>query len=73
MMCFICLQALCLCPIRLIVVADKDKVDNEYPIPLINRLEKHYLSALSLLSEEQCAVVEKLKKWAARFKSTTNQ
>lgn len=52
---------------RLIVIADKRKVDAEFPIPLINRLEKHYMSSTSLLNDSQKRVANRLKEWADKF------
>ena len=52
---------------RLVVIADKNKVHSEFPIPLINRLEKHYVSATSLLSREQKDLKAQLEEWTHRF------
>ena len=49
------------------VIADKDKVHTQFPIPLINRLEKHYISATSLLDENQREVKQELENWAEKF------
>lgn len=49
------------------MIADKSKVYSQFPIPLINRLEKHYVSATSLLSEEQRLVKHRLEDWAKKF------
>ena len=50
------------CPVdpkfRLIVVADKTTVYNQFPPPLINRLEKHILTMSTILSADP--VVEKI-------------
>ncbi|XP_065678766.1 E3 ubiquitin-protein ligase rnf213-alpha isoform X3 [Hydra vulgaris] len=54
---------------RLIVIADKENVYNTFPIPLINRLEKHFLSMLNGMEHSQIKLVEKLKKWAYDFSS----
>lgn len=52
---------------RLVVIADKHKVHTQFPIPLINRLEKHYISATSLLEPEQREVKNRLEEWALKF------
>ncbi|KAF6041607.1 hypothetical protein EB796_000120 [Bugula neritina] len=52
---------------RLVVIADKNKVHSQFPIPLINRLEKHYVSATSLLTDEQKRVKRELENWAQKF------
>ncbi|ESO09860.1 hypothetical protein HELRODRAFT_190307 [Helobdella robusta] len=56
---------------RLIVVAEKQVVYNKFPIPLINRLEKHYLATSSLLTSSQASVASKLKSWAFDFATQT--
>ncbi|XP_053396339.1 E3 ubiquitin-protein ligase rnf213-alpha-like isoform X2 [Mercenaria mercenaria] len=64
------------CPVhknfRLIVVAEKQTVYKKFPIPLINRLEKHFLSINTMLSPEQQKVVKTLEDWAHRFVSQRN-
>jgi len=50
-----------------VVIADKNKVHSQFPIPLINRLEKHYVSATSLLTDEQKQVKRELENWAQKF------
>ena len=57
----------CLIYFRLVVIAEKNKVHSEFPIPLINRLEKHYVSATSLLSDTQKKLKEDLEKWTKLF------
>ena len=52
---------------RLIVVAEKDDVYNRFPIPLINRLEKHLLVMSTGLTERQALLVEQLKEWVKLF------
>ncbi|XP_065676513.1 E3 ubiquitin-protein ligase rnf213-alpha-like isoform X2 [Hydra vulgaris] len=54
---------------RLIVIADKENVYNTFPIPLINRLEKHFLTVLNGMEKSQIELAEKLKKWASDFSS----
>src|SRR6218665_2558087 len=53
--------------IRLIVVAEKTVVYEKFPIPLINRLEKHILSMETMLTEEQMKLVKALQLWAEEF------
>uniref|UniRef100_A0A8C3WRW7 E3 ubiquitin-protein ligase RNF213 n=1 Tax=Catagonus wagneri TaxID=51154 RepID=A0A8C3WRW7_9CETA len=52
---------------RLIVIEEKDVVYRHFPIPLINRLEKHYLDINTVLEEWQKALVEELKVWVEKF------
>ncbi|XP_067937583.1 E3 ubiquitin-protein ligase rnf213-alpha-like [Watersipora subatra] len=58
---------------RLVVIADKTKVLSQFPIPLINRLEKHYVSATSLLTAEQKDVKDKLEDWCKEFVAPRRQ
>lgn len=52
---------------RLIVVAEKQIVYDKFPIPLINRLEKHFLSLKTMLTPCQLDLTEKLQEWAQNF------
>ncbi|KAK3585578.1 hypothetical protein CHS0354_036765 [Potamilus streckersoni] len=52
---------------RLIVVAEKDVVYKKFPIPLINRLEKHFLTVNTILTRDQLDLAEELEKWAKDF------
>ncbi|XP_022806308.1 E3 ubiquitin-protein ligase rnf213-alpha-like [Stylophora pistillata] len=52
---------------KLIVIAEKDEVYNNFPIPLINRLEKHFLVTLTSLTPEQKDLVQKMRTWAGEF------
>ncbi|KAL3881507.1 hypothetical protein ACJMK2_027939 [Sinanodonta woodiana] len=52
---------------RLIVVAEKDVVYKKFPIPLINRLEKHFLTVNTILTREQSQLAEELEKWVKDF------
>ncbi|XP_077980129.1 E3 ubiquitin-protein ligase rnf213-alpha-like [Glandiceps talaboti] len=56
---------------RLIVVADKQHVYEKFPIPLINRLEKHFLAMTTLLTPEQSGIVDRLQKWVTDFSEIT--
>ena len=52
---------------RLIVVAETQIVHNNFPIPLINRLEKHFLSLKTMLAPAQLKLADELQKWAQCF------
>lgn len=58
---------------RLIVIEERDVVYKQFPIPLINRLEKHYLDIHTVLKTEQKRMVEELEKWVALFVSLKGQ
>ncbi|ROL47362.1 E3 ubiquitin-protein ligase rnf213-alpha [Anabarilius grahami] len=55
---------------RLIVIEEKDIVYKQFPIPLINRLEKHCLDINTVLKSEQKVLVEELEQWIERFIDT---
>ena len=52
---------------RLIVVAEKQIVYSDFPIPLINRLEKHFLSLNTMLTQAQLELADKLQNWVQLF------
>ncbi|XP_052765375.1 E3 ubiquitin-protein ligase rnf213-alpha-like isoform X1 [Mya arenaria] len=52
---------------RLIVVAEKLTVYKKFPIPLINRLEKHFLTSDGMLDKQQTRVAKGLENWAKRY------
>ena len=52
---------------RLIVVAERDVVMKKFPIPLINRLEKHTLTMQTMLSPQQQHLAQELEMWAKEF------
>ncbi|XP_022806306.1 E3 ubiquitin-protein ligase RNF213-like [Stylophora pistillata] len=54
---------------RLIIIAEKDGVYNKFPIPLINRLEKHFLVMSSGLTELQKELSWELESWVQDFAS----
>ncbi|XP_025892633.1 E3 ubiquitin-protein ligase RNF213 [Nothoprocta perdicaria] len=58
---------------RLIVIEDKDVVYKHFPIPLINRLEKHYLDINTVLNKEQRETVEELEKWVHNFTAVNTE
>jgi len=53
--------------VRLIVVAEKKVVYEKFPIPLINRLEKHFLAMETMLTEDQRKLADELQQWAEQF------
>ena len=63
------------CPVdpkfRLIVVADKNTVYDQFPPPLINRLEKHILTISTILSADPVVkeIVRKLSVWIKNYVS----
>lgn len=58
---------------RLIVIEEKEVVYKQFPIPLINRLEKHYLDIHTVLKTEQKRLVDELRKWVTVFVSLNSQ
>ena len=52
---------------RLILVAEREVVYKEFPIPLINRMEKHFIAMESVLSPKQETVVQRVNSWAKLF------
>ncbi|XP_073901038.1 E3 ubiquitin-protein ligase RNF213 isoform X4 [Castor canadensis] len=52
---------------RLIVIEEKDVVYTQFPVPLINRLEKHYLDIQTVLEDWQRSIVRELARWAQEF------
>ncbi|KAJ3607854.1 hypothetical protein NHX12_024905, partial [Muraenolepis orangiensis] len=49
---------------RLVVVEDQKKVYEHFPVPLINRLEKHRVGRSTDLTPWQRRVLEKLEEWS---------
>ena len=49
---------------KLIVIADTETVYRTFPTPLINRLEKHFLTMSTVLSDEGRVISGLLRKWA---------
>ncbi|XP_034566958.1 E3 ubiquitin-protein ligase rnf213-alpha [Notolabrus celidotus] len=58
---------------RLIVIEEREVVYKQFPIPLINRLEKHYLDIQTVLKSEQKRLVKELEKWVQLFVSVGSQ
>ncbi|XP_065845272.1 E3 ubiquitin-protein ligase rnf213-alpha-like isoform X2 [Oscarella lobularis] len=52
---------------RLILIADRDVVYKDYPIPLINRMEKHFLAMSSILTGQQQRMVDNICLWVKQF------
>jgi len=48
-------------------MADKTNVYKTFPIPLINRLEKHFLVTSTAMDEEQLKVKNELDEWAKEY------
>ncbi|XP_063784592.1 E3 ubiquitin-protein ligase RNF213 isoform X2 [Pseudophryne corroboree] len=55
---------------RLIVIEEKEVVYKDFPIPLINRLEKHYLDINTFLKKEHKVIVQELETWIEDFTQT---
>lgn len=58
---------------RLIVIEEREVVYEQFPVPLINRLEKHYLDIHTVLNTEQKRMVQQLEEWVALFVSLNTQ
>lgn len=58
---------------RLVVVAEKRVVYKEFPIPLINRMEKHFLTVEGMLTDVQLRLSQKLEQWAKEFSSVADR
>ncbi|XP_040919421.1 E3 ubiquitin-protein ligase rnf213-alpha isoform X2 [Toxotes jaculatrix] len=58
---------------RLIVIEEREVVYKQFPIPLINRLEKHYLDIHNVLKAEQKRMVDELENWVRLFVSLSSQ
>ena len=52
---------------RLILIAEKLKVYQQFPIPLINRMEKHFVYTENVLTTEQQQIASKLSVWTEKF------
>lgn len=58
---------------RLVVVAEKKVVYKEFPIPLINRMEKHFLNMEGMLTDYQLRLSNKLELWAKEFSGASDR
>ncbi|XP_043925567.1 E3 ubiquitin-protein ligase RNF213 [Protopterus annectens] len=57
---------------RLIVIEEKEVVYKQFPIPLINRLEKHYLDINTVLNKQDKDLVQQLEAWVKQFCSVNS-
>ncbi|XP_035771851.1 E3 ubiquitin-protein ligase rnf213-alpha-like [Neolamprologus brichardi] len=57
---------------KLIIIEEKEAVYEQFPIPLINRLEKHYLDINTVLTEEQKVIARQLEAWVNDFVSLSS-
>ncbi|XP_037610034.1 E3 ubiquitin-protein ligase rnf213-beta isoform X1 [Sebastes umbrosus] len=58
---------------RLVVVEDQKKVYEHFPMPLINRLEKHRVDRSTDLEPWQHRVLHKLKEWVKEFSGEASE
>ncbi|XP_038013112.1 E3 ubiquitin-protein ligase RNF213 isoform X2 [Motacilla alba alba] len=58
---------------RLIVIEEKEVVYKHFPIPLINRLEKHYLDISTVLDKGQREAVRELERWVQDFTAVNTE
>ena len=49
------------------MIAEKDKVYEEFPTPLINRLEKHFVVTSTVLDDAQKELLTELETWARGY------
>lgn len=52
---------------RLILIAEKSKVYEEFPTPLINRLEKHFLVTSTILTAKQEILLKMIEDWVEDY------
>ena len=52
------------------MIAEKDKVYDDFPTPLINRLEKHFVLTSSALEDWQTEVLRECELWISHFCET---
>lgn len=52
---------------RLVLIGEKKKVFEDFPTPLVNRLEKHFINNETLLEDWQIIVVSDIEKWLNNF------
>ena len=55
------------CTHRLILIGEKETVYKKFSTPLINRLEKHFVLASSVLEDWQRALLESFEQWIRKF------
>ena len=51
----------------MILIAEKEKVYKEFPTPLINRLEKHFVVTSTVLTDVQKKLLTQLEAWARGY------
>ena len=56
--------------IRLILIAEKNTVYDNFPTPLINCLEKHFVLTSSVLEDWQQEVLQTFHQWILKFSNT---
>ena len=54
---------------NLIIIAEKSAVydSKRFPVPLINRLEKHFLNSSIMLNADQLTLVADIEKWVCKY------
>ena len=52
---------------RLILIAEKMKVYQQFPIPLINRMEKHFVFTENVLTRAQIQISTEISDWISKF------
>jgi len=55
----------------MILIAEKETVYKDFPTPLINRLEKHFVVTSTILTVTQKEIVSRLMEWAEDFTTIT--
>ena len=55
----------------MILIAEKETVYSDFPTPLINRLEKHFVVTSTILTQTQTKLMKELTQWAIKFTSIT--
>ena len=55
----------------MILIAEKETVYKNFPTPLINRLEKHFVVTSTILTEPQKEIMSRLMQWAEDFTTVT--
>ena len=55
----------------MILIAEKETVYKDFPTPLINRLEKHFVVTSTILTERQEEIRKRLMRWAKDFTTIT--
>lgn len=54
------------------MIAEKNKVYKDFPTPLVNRLEKHFINNETILEDWQKTVVADIEKWLEIFVNNTD-